>query len=98
MVEQFLSIMPMAGRLAESGQSSVEQKAFGVSLRSPPRATDCSNLTILFRIRSRNGRATRANRRSPFGNCLTRPTGLKVLRVFNARQSAIVMRWQFDYR
>ena len=88
----------MAGQLAESGQSSVEQKASGGSLRSLPRARDCSNLTILFRIRSRNGRATRANRRSPSGNCSTRPTGLKVLRVFNARRSAIAMPWQFDCR
>ena len=96
--EQFLSIMPMAAPLAESGRSSVEQKASGGSLRSPPRAMDCSNLTIMFRIRSRNGRATRANRRSPSGNCSTRPTGLKVLHVFNARRSAIAMPWQFDYR
>ena len=48
MAEQFSSTMPMAGRLAESGQSSVEQKASGGSRRWLPRARDCSNSTILF--------------------------------------------------
>src|SRR5437899_401396 len=40
----------------------------------------CSNLTILFPTQSRNGRATRANRRSPSGSYSVRPTVSKARR------------------
>jgi len=95
---RFLSIMPMADRHAEDGQSSAEQKVFGGSRRSLRHAMDCLSSTIPFPTRSRNGRVIRANRGSPYGSCSTRPTALKELRVFNALRSAIAMPRQFDYR
>src|SRR6266480_3469585 len=94
----FLSTMPMADRLAEDGLSSAEQKVFGESPRSRRYATDYSSSTISSPTRSLNGRATRANRRSPSVSCSVKPTALKALHVFSVHRSATEMPWRFDCR
>ena len=54
----------------------------------------CLDSTIRCRTRSPSGRVIRANRRSRFGNCSAKPTGLKARRVFSGLRFVIETRWR----
>src|SRR5207302_266562 len=89
--------MPMADRRARDGRFSAEPRVSGESQRWLRRAMVCSNLTILFPTQSRNGRATRANRRSPSGSYSASPMVSKAVRGCSAPWSEIVVLGQGSY-
>src|SRR5262245_9646330 len=97
MAGQFLSITQTVGLPKNDGRSLAEQKVFGGLQRWPLRTKACLNWTIRYRTRSPNGRTIRANRRSRFGNCLAKPTGLRARPDFSGLPFAIGMRWQSLY-
>src|SRR6476660_8822962 len=96
MVGQFLSIMQTVDLRTVDGRSLAGQKAFGELRRLRLCRRACLDSTIRCRTRLPSGRVIRANRRSRFGNCLAKPTGLKARRFFSGLRFAIETRWRSD--
>src|SRR5881396_3236635 len=82
----------------QNGRTIFEHYANGESARWPQRMMDYSGSTISFRTRSLSGKATHANRGSPFASCSAKPTALKALRVFSGHRFETETQWQFDCR
>src|SRR5262249_13827836 len=98
MAARFLSITQTADRLADDGQSSTEQRVFGESQRWQRYMTAYLSSTIPSQTRSRNGKATRANRGLRFDNYSARPTASKAPRFFSAHRFETETPWQFACR
>src|SRR6266550_8631915 len=94
MAGQFLSITQTVGLRTDGGQSLAGPKVFGELQRSRLCERACLDSTIRCQTRSPSGRVIRANRRSRFGNCSAKPTGLKARRVFSGLRFAIETRWR----
>src|SRR4029077_11808411 len=94
MVGQFLSIMQTVDLRTDDGRSLAGQKTFGELRRWRLCKRACLDSTIQCRTRLPSGRMIRANRRSQFGHCSAKPTGLKARRFFSDLRFAIETRWR----
>ena len=94
MAGQFSSTTQTVGLRTYDGRSLAGQKIFGDLQRWRLCKRAFLDSTIRCRTRSPSGRVIRANRRSRFGNCSAKPTGLKARRVFSDLRFAIETRWR----